>query len=154
VRLVDVDTGEPLTVNGGSIAWNAYRRRWILITVNALPDRIEGGGGALFDAPGGEVYFAEANAPEGPWVNAKKVATHSALGDKYDFYNPVHHPFFDQDGGRIIYFEGTLSTYFSKNRRGIPRYGYNQLMYRLDLADPRLKLPTPLPGMTEAAASF
>jgi hypothetical protein len=61
----------------------------------------------------------------------------------------VHHPFFDQDGDRVIYFEGTLSSYFSKNRRAVPRYSYNQLMYRLDLADPRLKLPAPPPGMTD-----
>jgi hypothetical protein len=140
VRFVDVDTGKPLAFNGGSIAWNDYRRRWILIAVNALPEKIEGGGGALFDPPGGDVYFAEADAPEGPWVGAKKIATHTAADGSYDFYNPVHHPFFDQQGGRIIYFEGTLSTYFSKNQRPIPRYTYNQLMYRLDLSDPRLKL--------------
>jgi hypothetical protein len=151
IRFVDVDTGQPLVFNGGSIAWNNYRRRWILIAVNALPDKIEGGGGALFDPPGGEVYFAEANAPEGPWVHAKKIATHSAPDDNYDFYNPVHHPFFDQAGGRTIYFEGSLSTYFSKNRRAIPRYSYNQLMYRLDLADPRLTLPPP-PGLSDTVA--
>jgi hypothetical protein len=149
VRFVDVDSGDPLALNGGSVAWNEYRRRWILIAVNALPDRIAGGGGALFDAPGGDVYFAEANAPEGPWVNAKRIATHCAPDDNYDFYNPVHHPFFDQDGGRTIYFEGTLSTYFSKNRRAAPRYSYNQLMYRLDLADSRLKLPAPPPGLSD-----
>jgi hypothetical protein len=149
VRFVDTDSGEPLAMNGGSIAWNEYRKRWVLITVNALPDRIEGGGGALFDAPGGDVYFAEANAPEGPWVYAKKIATHRAPDDNYDFYNPVHHGFFDQEGGRIIYFEGTLSTYFSKNRRAVPRYSYNQLMYRLDLSDPRLKLPAPPRGLSD-----
>ncbi len=144
VRLVDVDSGEPLTMFGGSIQWNDYRQKWILTTVNCLPE----------GWPGGEVYFAEANAPEGPWVHAKKIATHSAPGegeaadDNYDFYNPVHHPFFDQEGGRVIYFEGTLSTYFAKNQRAAPRYSYNQLMYRVDLADPRLKLPEPPPAMT------
>ena len=46
-----------------------------------------------------------------------KVVTH----DRYSFYNPVHHPFFDQAGGRIIYFEGTYATTFSREatrRRG------------------------------------
>lgn len=149
VRLVDVDTGQPLVMNGGSIAWNEYRQRWIGIAVNALPERFGGPDGTFYDVPGGDVYFAEANAPEGPWVHAKKVATHCAKDDNYDFYNPVHHPFFDSEGGRIIYFEGTLSTFFSKNRRAAPRYSYNQLMYRLDLSDPRLKLPAPPAGLSE-----
>jgi hypothetical protein len=137
VRFVDADTGKPLDLIGGSIAWNDYRGRWILISVNAVGEI----------GSGGDVYFAEANAPEGPWMYAKRIATHSAPDDNYDFYNPVHHPFFDEDGGRYIYFEGTLSTYFSKNRRAAPRYSYNQMMYRVDLADPRLKLPAPPPGM-------
>jgi len=140
VRLVDVDSGESLIAFGGSINWNEYRKRWILITANAPSD----------DAVGGETYFAEANSPEGPWVYAKKIATHSAKDDNYDFYNPVHHPFYDQQGGRYLYFQGTLSTYFSKNSRAAPRYSYNQLMYRLDLADPRLNLPAPPPALSDA----
>jgi hypothetical protein len=50
----------------------------------------------------------------------------------------VSHPFFDQEGGRIIYFEGTYASTFSGNTNPTPRYDYNQIMYRLDLADPRL----------------
>jgi hypothetical protein len=50
----------------------------------------------------------------------------------------VHHPFFDQDGGRTIYFEGTYCNTFSGNPEQTARYDYNQVMYRLDLADPRL----------------
>ena len=57
----------------------------------------------------GEVWYAEADQPEGPWRRAKKVMTH----DRYSFYNPKHHSFFDQDGGRLIYFEGTYTTSFS-----------------------------------------
>ena len=70
----------------------------------------------------------------GPWRKAKKVVTH----DKYTFYNPVHHAFFDADGGRRIYFEGTYTQSFSGNPVATPRYDYNQIMYRLDLDDPRL----------------
>jgi hypothetical protein len=139
LRLTDVDTGQPVRTFGGSIQWNDYRKRWILITANMLSD----------DVVGGATYFAEANAPEGPWVYAKKVATHAAQDNDYDFYNPVHHSFFDQEGGRVIYFQGTLSTFFSKNQRAAPRYSYNQLMYRLDLADPRLNLPAPPPALSE-----
>lgn len=45
---------------------------------------------------------------------------------------------FAKDGGRCIYFEGTYSHTFSGNPVATPRYDYNQVMYRLDLADPRL----------------
>jgi len=52
----------------------------------------------------------------------------------YSFYNPVQDAFFDQDGGRIIYFEGTYTGTFSRNEDFTPRYDYNQIMYRLDLS--------------------
>ena len=93
----------------------------------------------------GEVWYAESERPEGPWVRATKVATHhrerqgNVPGASFDFYNPVHHAFYDQDGGRVIYFEGTHTNTFSGDPRPTPRYEYNQLMYRLDLADERLK---------------
>jgi hypothetical protein len=48
---------------------------------------------------------------------------------------------FDKDGGRIIFFEGTYTTTFSGNNDPTPRYDYNQIMYQLDLSDPRLALP-------------
>ena len=86
---VDVDTGKPGAFGMGSIAWNAYRKRWIMIA------------GAW-----GDVYYSEAAAPEGPWNCAKKIMQH----EKYNFYNVVHHPFFDKDGGRVIYFEGTYTA--------------------------------------------
>jgi hypothetical protein len=60
---------------------------------------------------------------------------------QYNFYNPTQHPFFDQEGGRVIYFEGTYSDFFSGAHAQTPRYDYNQLMYRLALDDPRLTLP-------------
>ncbi len=89
----------------------------------------------------GEVWYAEADTPVGPWAYTRKVATHN----KYSFYNPKHHPYFDQNGGRTIYFEGTYSWTFSgSEERATPRYDYNQLMYRLDLGDPRLILPVPV----------
>jgi hypothetical protein len=48
----------------------------------------------------------------------------------------VRHPFFDQAGGRIIYFEGTYTDTFSGKPVITPRYNYNQLMYRLSSAFP------------------
>ena len=121
---IDVDTGKPAAFAMGSIAWNAYRRRWIMIA------------GAW-----GDVYYSEAGAPEGPWNCAKKIVRH----EKYNFYNVVHHPFFDKDGGRIIYFEGTYTTALINGAQPTPLYDYNQIMYRLSLDDPRLKLPAACP---------
>ena len=83
----------------------------------------------------GEVWYAEADQPEGPWRTAVKIVTH----ESYTFYNPVHRPFFDQDDGRLIYFEGTYTHTFSGNPNPTPRYDYNQIMYRLDLSDKRLR---------------
>ena len=83
----------------------------------------------------GEIWYSEASEPTGPWLRAKKIVTHEA----YSFYNPVHHSFFDQEGGRVIYFEGTYVNTFSGNPEATPRYDYNQIMYRLDLSDARLR---------------
>ena len=83
----------------------------------------------------GEIWYAEADDPTGPWEKARKIVTH----EKYSFYNPAQHPFLFQDGGRIIYFEGTYTAEFSGNKSHTPRYDYNQVMYRLDLRDERLR---------------
>ncbi len=88
----------------------------------------------------GEVWFAEADTPLGPWAYARKVATHQ----KYSFYNPKQHPIFAKRGGRTIFFEGTYTVSFSGNDNPTPRYDYNQIMYKLDLDDPRLNLPVPI----------
>ena len=126
LRLRDHKSGKPILAHRGSVYWNEYRNRWIMITV-------ESGG----TSPLGEVWFAESDAPEGPWLEAVKIATHR----QYSFYNPKQHPMFDQHAGRVIYFEGTYTHTFSGNPDQTPRYDYNQIMYRLDLADPRLGLP-------------
>ncbi len=126
LRLRDVETGEPVVAHAGSVAWNEFRRRFVMIFAQV------GGTSYL-----GETWVAEAETPLGPWVYARKVVTH----DKYSFYNPRHHPMFDEQGGRRIFFEGTYSMSFSGNDVPTPRYDYNQIMYALDLADPRLVLP-------------
>jgi hypothetical protein len=64
------------------------------------------------------------------------------MHNKYTFYNPKQHPYFDQEGGRVLYFEGTYANTFSgSSKNPTPRYDYNQIMYRLNLDDPRLALP-------------
>jgi hypothetical protein len=125
--LRDALSDKPVAVHGASIAWNEFRKKWLLIGVQR-GDK---------DAPSflGEVWYAEADAIDGPWRKAIKVATHP----NYSFYNPRHHAFFDENAGRTIYFEGTYTHTFSGNPIPIPRYDYNQMMYRLDLDDERLK---------------
>lgn len=129
----DVETKEQVELSGGSVSYNEFRKRWVMVAVQF------GGKSSQL----GEVWYSEADKPEGPWAWARKVVTH----DRYSFYNPRHHPFFDQQGGRVIYFEGTYTATFSGNNDPTPRYDYNQVMYRLDLSDPRLAMPaTPTPA--------
>lgn len=122
--LADVETGESIGIHAGSCRWNPWRQRWIMIANQVLgkPSHL------------GEVWYAEAPSHTGPWSRARRIVTH----DRMDFYNPAHHDFFDLDGGRIIHFEGTYTNTFSSNPDTTPRYNYNQVMYRLDLDDPRL----------------
>ena len=128
----DVQTGEEVVAHRGSVYWNAYRKRWVMIfhQSGGRPSHL------------GEVWYAEADAPTGPWLYARRIVTH----DKYTFYNPKQHPFFDQEEGRTVYFEGTYTQSFSHSPRATPRYDYNQVMYRLDLADDRLNLPVVVTG--------
>lgn len=125
LQITDVQTGKPVLLHGGSVHWNEHRQRWIQIAVQK--------GGDVSHL--GEVWYAEAKQLEGPWRKAIKIASHP----RYSFYNPSHHAFFDQENGRYIYFEGTYAETFSGNPVATPRYDYNQLMYRLDLDEPRLK---------------
>jgi len=125
MRVVDAQTGKPVHLHAGSVHWNKHRERWVMIAVQ------EGGADSYL----GEVWYAEAKQIEGPWHKAVKIATHR----KYSFYNPSHHAFFDQQEGRLIYFQGTYAETFSGNPIATPRYDYNQIMYRLDLDDERLK---------------
>jgi hypothetical protein len=123
-RLQDHASGREVRLHRASVHWNEYCRNWIMIGTEQFGDSLLG-----------EVWFSEAPTPEGPWADAVKVTTHDrgASGD-YTFYNPTSHPFFDQDGGRLIYFEGTYANTFSGNSTPTPLYDYNQIMYRLDLA--------------------
>jgi len=136
LHLRDVETGEAVLTHSGSVFYNAYRKRWIMIAQQQW-------GSPSFI---GEVWFAEADTILGPWVYARKVVTH----DDYSFYNVTQHPFFDTEGGRRIYFEGTYTATFSGSPVKTPRYDYNQIMYALSLDDPRLVLPVPVYEMKDS----
>jgi hypothetical protein len=118
-------TGESVRAHTGSMAWSPWRRRWVSIFVQA-----DGKPSAL-----GEVWYAEARAPEGPWGPAVKILSH----DNYTFYNPSLHPEFTAKDSPVLLFEGTYTAEFANNPPVTPRYNYNQILYRLDLDDPRLR---------------
>ncbi|MFA5293012.1 MAG: hypothetical protein WC496_08265 [Phycisphaerae bacterium] len=120
---LSADTNETPLLASGSLAWNDYRKKWVIVAGEAF------GKTSAF----GEIWYAEANDITGPWSKCWKIVTH----DHYTFYNPVHHTFFDQKNGRIIYFEGTYCSMFSGTKQPTPRYDYNQIMYKLDLANIR-----------------
>jgi hypothetical protein len=124
LKLTDIETGKTIQAHRGSVVWNEYRNRWVLITTQIR-------GTSML----GEVWYCEAEQPEGPWTRAGKIVTH----DKYSFYNPKQHPQFAQEKGRFVFFEGTYTQTFSGNTDATPKYEYNQMMYRLDLANPGLK---------------
>ena len=83
----------------------------------------------------GELWYAEAPAPTGPWGTAVKILSH----DNYTFYNPRLHPEFTPTNSRVLIFEGTYTQTFADRPQPTPRYDYNQILYRLDLDDPALK---------------
>src|SRR5262249_23904858 len=113
------DPQERIRLHSGTVRWNEHRKRWVL-----LAGQIGGKSSFL-----GEVWYAEARHPTGPFEKAVKVATH----DRQSFYNVCHHGFLDRDNGRLIYDEGTYTSDFSGNTHRTPRYDYNQILYRLDL---------------------
>lgn len=116
--------GNPVEIANGSVHWNAFRRRWIGIF-----------GQKHGTSELGEIWYAEADTPTGPFKTAVKIVTHR----RYTFYNPVHHAFLDTNAGRTIFFEATYTAEFSGNPDKTPRYNYNQILYKLDLSDPRLQ---------------
>jgi len=113
-------------LHAGTVHFNKFRNRWVMIANEQAWDK---------NSPSflGEAFYSESDSPQGPFMRAIKVATHPGQS----FYNPCHHPFFDLDDGREIYFEGTYCNTFT-NSPATPRYNYNQLMYRLDLSGPRI----------------
>ena len=129
VHLIDIETGKPVLTQQGSVYWNDHRQRWVMVISQSF-------GSSML----GEIWFAEAARPEGPWAYARKIVTH----DDYSFYNPKQHPYFAKDGGRTLFFEATYTSTFSGNKHPTPLYDYNQVMYRLQLNDPRLNLPVPV----------
>lgn len=121
--LPTVEGGE-VKPHTGSIAWNEFRGRWVTVFMESF------GKPSAF----GELWYAEADAPTGPWGPAVKVLSH----DNYTFYNPRLHAELTDAKSPVLLFEGTYTTTFADRPQPTPRYDYNQILYRLDLDDPRL----------------
>ncbi len=111
--------------HSGSIAWNEYRQRWVTVFMQAL------GKPSAF----GELWYAEAREPVGPWGKAVKILSHT----NYTFYNPRLHSEFTPNASPILLFEGTYTEEFANHPHPTPRYNYNQILYRLDLDAPELR---------------
>ena len=118
------EDGSEVKPHRGSVAWNPFRKRWITIFTQTH------GKPSAF----GEIWYAEAESPMGPWGKAVKVLTH----DNYTFYNPRIHPELTPEDASFIVFEGTYTAEFANHAEKTPRYNYNQILYRLDLDDPKL----------------
>ncbi|MCA9047082.1 MAG: hypothetical protein KDA89_00040 [Planctomycetaceae bacterium] len=110
---------EQIQPHRGAVAWNDYRKKWVTVFT-----QMKGESSLL-----GEIWYAEADSPFGPWGDAVKVASHP----KYTFYNPQLHPEFTPPDSPVLLFEGTYTHTFSGNAETTPRHEYNQVMYRLDL---------------------
>ena len=122
--ILSADGERSVKPHSGSVAWNAFRQRWVTVFMEAFGDP------SVF----GELWYAEADSPLGPWGPAVKVLTH----ENYTFYNPRLHAEFSEPDSPILIFEGTYTMQFTDNKRPTPRYDYNQVLYRLDLDDPAL----------------
>jgi hypothetical protein len=117
--------GRRVKPHSGSIGWNGWRRRWVTVFTEAF------GEPSVF----GEVWYAEAGEPMGPWGPAVKVLSH----ENYTFYNPRAHWEWAQAESPVLLFEGTYTMQFANKPAPTPRYDYNQVLYRLDLDSPELR---------------
>ncbi|MCB9685734.1 MAG: hypothetical protein H6735_11900 [Alphaproteobacteria bacterium] len=124
---VDVATGAAVVPYSDSIAYSPYRHRWQRVFNQT------GGTSSLL----GDVWYAEADAPTGPWPYAVRIVEH----DGYNVYDPYIHA--ELGSGRRMLFELTMSNRLTTSDP-IPRYDYNQTMYALETADVRVTAPIPL----------
>lgn len=122
--LWDADHQSKVVPHSGAVAWHPRRQRWVAVFMEQF------GKPSAF----GELWYAEALQPTGPWGRAVKIVTH----DNYTFYNPAIHPEFTTEGSSSLFFEATYTQQFADHAPATPRHDYNQILYRLDLDDPRL----------------
>jgi hypothetical protein len=128
-------SGERVVVKTGSVAWQPARKRWVTVFQQ------ESGK----PSPGGELWYAEADSPMGPWGPCVKILSHK----KYTFYNPVIDAELAPADANFLLFQGTYTAEFSGGAQKTPFYNYNQILYRVDLDDPALA-PAQVTGKSAA----
>lgn len=133
-RFYDIDSGAPVDGKILSLNWNRFHRRWIAIIWHLL----------------GDVWYAEADTPTGPWSYARKIISHTTQ----TFYWPGQIEPLDANDGRRIYVMGTYTQTFQQNPEKTPRYDYNQLLYGLSLDTPQLALPVARYSMKGRSGAF
>jgi len=102
---LEVAGGGKVKPHSGSIAWNDYRKKWVTIFVEHF------GKPSLL----GEVWYAEADSPPGPWGGDVKVLSHQ----EYTFYNPRIHPALTPGDSPVCFLKALTPSRFPgrKNQR-------------------------------------
>lgn len=124
-----VSEGGILRSHNGTVYWNEHRQKWIMVFGEAF---------GKFTWLG-DLWYAEADSPIGPWAYARRVVRHK----NHACYNVKQHRMLDQLDGQHVFFECTYASWFSQGQ-STPHYGYNQMMYSLDLSEEPLHLPSPV----------
>jgi len=113
LQLTDASNDKDVLLHSGSIRYSAYRKAWLLIGADEK----------------GDVWFAQSAHVDGPWQSAVQIAMHG--GKAFD--EVMQLDALDTKDGRLVHFLGTITD------ESLPRYRGTQVMYRIDLDEPRLK---------------
>lgn len=154
MQVFDSRTSKPIDgfLARGSVAWNSHRQKYILLADQQAEMAIGAGTGSRY----GEIWYCEAPAMTGPWGACTKVVSHKKTGTSC--YNPLQLTFMDEHDGQVVYIACTFTSMWSAEAPGtpttadsfgcqfdeyggvdcavaVPRYEYNNLVYRLDLGN-------------------
>lgn len=124
ISLQSATSEEKVRPHTGSIAYSSHHKAWVTVFMQNFGK----------PSPFGELWYAEANSPFGPWGKAVKVLSH----ENYTFYNPRLLAEFTPEGSPTLLFEGTYTEQFANKPYPTARYDYNQILYRVNLNDERL----------------
>jgi len=100
----------------------------------------------IVSAEPGEIWFAEADTPVGPWVTRAESCrtTITTFTTRPSILSSIR----TADAGFIS--RAPTPRVSQGRRKKTPRYDYNQIMYRLALDDSRLNLPVPVYRVNDA----